>query len=70
MKLLLRHIDIENIPDYLGGALLAGWLHMLLRIHYQPRLSVAGKSKGSLIDDVGPWKDPTILAMIEAGKAG
>lgn len=43
MKLLLRHIDIENIPDYLGG-----------------------KSKGSLIDDVGPWKDPTILAMIEA----
>lgn len=27
-----------------------------------------GKSKGSLIDDVGPWKDPVILAQVEAGK--
>lgn len=30
----------------------------------------AGKSKGSLIDDVGPWKDPSILALVEAGKHG
>lgn len=43
MKLLLRYIDVENIPEYLGG-----------------------KSKGSLIDDVGPWKDPVILAQVEA----
>lgn len=28
----------------------------------------AGNSKGSLIDDVGPWKDPAILAQVEAGK--
>jgi hypothetical protein len=28
---------------------------------------LAGKSKGSLIDDEGPWKDPTILALVEAG---
>lgn len=27
-----------------------------------------GKSKGSLIDDVGPWKDPAMLALVEAGK--
>lgn len=27
----------------------------------------AGKSKGSLIDDVGPWKDPAIVAAVEAG---
>ncbi|EFN52314.1 hypothetical protein CHLNCDRAFT_26961, partial [Chlorella variabilis] len=49
MKLLLRYIDVENIPEYLGGA----WALPL---------------KGSLIDDVGPWKDPVILAQVEAGK--
>ena len=27
-----------------------------------------GTSKGSLIDDVGPWKDPVILAEVEAGE--
>ncbi|KAL4423645.1 hypothetical protein ABPG75_000946 [Micractinium tetrahymenae] len=43
MKLLLKYVDAENIPEYLGG-----------------------KSKGSLIDDVGPWKDPAILALVEA----
>ncbi|KAL4418792.1 hypothetical protein ABPG77_005506 [Micractinium sp. CCAP 211/92] len=43
MKLLLKYVDAENIPEYLGG-----------------------KSKGSLIDDVGPWKDPSILALVEA----
>ncbi|KAI7842782.1 hypothetical protein COHA_003528 [Chlorella ohadii] len=43
MKVLLRYVDAENIPEYLGG-----------------------KSKGSLIDDVGPWKDPQILAAVEA----
>lgn len=43
MKLLLKYVDADNIPDYLGG-----------------------KSKGSLIDDVGPWKDPETLAQVEA----
>ncbi|PSC67121.1 Glutamyl-tRNA(Gln) amidotransferase subunit A [Micractinium conductrix] len=43
MKVLLKHIDADSIPDYLGG-----------------------NSKGSLIDDVGPWKDPAILALVEA----
>lgn len=28
---------------------------------------VAGKSKGSLLDDVGPWKDPKLVAEIDAG---
>ena len=29
--------------------------------------SPAGTSKGSLIDDVGPWSEPAILARVEAG---
>ena len=28
----------------------------------------AGQSKGSLIDDVGPWKDPAMRAEVDAGR--
>lgn len=71
MKVLLRYVDIDNIPEYLGGALrLRCVVFQLLGIRV--RLTVlahrfTGKSKGSLIDDEGPWKDPTILALVEAG---
>eukprot|EP00887_Chlorella_sp_A99_P007107 scaffold2.g7107.t1 len=43
MKVLQKWIDIDCIPEYLGGT-----------------------SKGSLIDDVGPWKDPATHAEVEA----
>lgn len=42
MKVLIKWIDIENIPSYLGG-----------------------KSNGSLIDDIGPWNDETIIQEID-----
>jgi len=38
---LLKHVDVESLPDWLGG-----------------------KSKGSLIDDVGPWSDPPLVASL------
>jgi hypothetical protein len=28
MKVLLRYVDIENIPEYLGGALRLRWGHL------------------------------------------
>lgn len=43
MSVLLKWVDEENIPEYMGG-----------------------KSKGSLLDDVGVWKDPKVLAEVEA----
>lgn len=43
LPVLLRWVDAENIPEYLGG-----------------------KSKGSLIEDVGPWQDAAIHAEIDA----
>jgi len=42
MSALLKWIDMDNIPEYLGG-----------------------KSKGTLVDDLGPWKDPKLLAQLE-----
>ncbi|KXZ52791.1 hypothetical protein GPECTOR_8g179 [Gonium pectorale] len=41
MEGLLKHVDIESIPDFLGG-----------------------KSKGSLLDDVGPWSDKQLMARM------
>ena len=38
MEALTKWVDIESIPDWLGG-----------------------KSKGTLVDDVGPWSDPSII---------
>lgn len=46
MPELLKYVDIENIPAYLGG-----------------------KSKGSLVDDVGPWQIPQLVAEVEAEAA-
>ena len=40
---LLEWIDIENIPEYLGG-----------------------KSHGTLVDDLGPWKDPEHIRALAA----
>lgn len=40
---LLKWIDIENIPEYLGG-----------------------QSAGTLIDDVGPWKDPELIKQFSS----
>jgi len=42
MPSLLKWIDIENIPEFLGG-----------------------NSKGSLLDDVGSWRDPDVLREVE-----
>lgn len=41
MPSLLQWIDIENIPEYLGG-----------------------QSHGTLIDDLGPWKNPELLKQL------
>ncbi|KAG2498876.1 hypothetical protein HYH03_003068 [Edaphochlamys debaryana] len=41
MDTLLKHMDIDSIPEFLGG-----------------------KSKGTLLDDVGPWSDPPLLASM------
>jgi len=43
---LLQWIDIENIPEYLGG-----------------------KSRGTLVDDLGPWKNPDLLKQLSAEQA-
>ncbi|KAG2453492.1 hypothetical protein HYH02_001712 [Chlamydomonas schloesseri] len=39
MEALLKHMEIENIPEFLGG-----------------------QSRGTLLDDVGPWSDPELMA--------
>jgi hypothetical protein len=46
LQVLTQWVDIESIPEYLGGA-----------------------SKGSLIDDLGPWNDPEIVARLDSGYA-
>jgi len=43
---LLQWIDIEDIPEYLGG-----------------------KSHGTLVDDLGPWKNPELLRQLSTEQA-
>eukprot|EP00210_Caulerpa_lentillifera_P000964 g931.t2 len=43
---LMEWIDVENIPEYLGG-----------------------KSKGTLVDDLGPWKNPELLKQLSIDKS-
>lgn len=47
MPELLKWVDIENIPEYLGG-----------------------KSKGTLLDDVGPWSDKKLLRTLDLTALG
>ena len=73
MKVLLKYVDVDNIPEYLGGRLcgfcFGSCAHYACFVHVMHMLALpAGKSKGSLIDDVGPWKEPELLALVEAGK--
>lgn len=43
---LTEWIDLENIPEYLGGA-----------------------SKGTLVDDLGPWKNPELLRQLSLDRS-
>eukprot|EP00210_Caulerpa_lentillifera_P001939 g1862.t1 len=43
---LTEWIDVENIPEYLGG-----------------------KSKGTLVDDLGPWKNPELLKQLSVDRS-
>ena len=47
LPMLLRWVDKDNLPEYLGGT-----------------------SKATLLDDLGPWQDPKIVAELDAERTG